>query len=124
MYIHTSFVCSSLRVSSIRIYILIDGLLTNNSTIVTLYIVCTLKSLCQCTLFDVGGVEIHEYNRSKQCQRCQRYSTDFNALNAMYVEDVKDGVCGLYATLHTEYCYSSYSCQMPLAPARREGYSI
>ena len=32
MYIRTSFVCSSLRVSSIRIYILIDGLLTNNST--------------------------------------------------------------------------------------------
>ena len=33
MYIRTSFVCSSLHVSSIRIYILIDGLLTNNSTI-------------------------------------------------------------------------------------------
>ena len=33
MYIRTSFVCSSLRVSSIRIYILIDGLLTNNSII-------------------------------------------------------------------------------------------
>ena len=37
--------------------------------------------------------------RSKQCQRCQRYATDFNALNAMYVED---GVCSFYATLHTE----------------------
>ena len=33
-----------------------------------------------------------------------------NALNAMYVEDVADGVCGFYATLHTEYCYSSHSC--------------
>ena len=40
--------------------------------------------------------------RSKQCQRCQRYATDFNALNAMCVEDVKDGVCSFYATLHTE----------------------
>ena len=40
--------------------------------------------------------------RSKQCQRCQRYATDFNALIAMYVKDVKDGVCRIYATLHTE----------------------
>ena len=107
------------------------------SPIVTLSVVCTLKGMCQYILFDVGGVEIHEYNRSKQCWRCRRYSTDFNALNAMYVEDVKDGVCSFYATLHTEYCYSSYSCQRcwrcqilctlytgPLTPARREGYSI
>ena len=79
--------------------------------IVTLSVVCTLKGTHQCKLFDVGGVEIHEYKRSKQCQRCQRYSTDFNALNAMYVEDVEDGVCGFYATLHTQYCYSSHSCQ-------------
>ena len=43
--------------------------------------------------------------RSKQCRRCQRYATDFNALFAMYVEDVKDvedGVCSFYAKLHTE----------------------
>ena len=77
-------------------------------TIVTLSVVCTLKGMCQYTLFDVGGVEIHEYKRSTQCRRCQRYSTDFNALNAMYVED---GVCGFYATLHTEYCYSFYPCR-------------
>ena len=54
------------------------------------------------------------------------------------VERVESGVCGFYATLHTEYCYSfCYSCQKgrkcqilctllciqwPLAPARREGY--
>ena len=88
-----------------------NGLLTNNSTIVTLSVVCTLKGLCQHTLFDLGGVEILKYKRSKQCRRCQRYSTDFKALNAMYVEDIKDGVCGFYATLHTEYCYSSHSCQ-------------
>ena len=55
--------------------------------------------------------------------------TDFNALNAMYVKDVKNSVCGFYTTLHTEYCYSSHSilCNLytgPLAPARREGYSI
>ena len=39
--------------------------------------------MCQYTLFDVGGVEIYEYKRSKQCRRCRRYSTDFKALNAM-----------------------------------------
>ena len=35
---------------------------------------------------------------------------DFNALNAMYVEPVKNSVCGFYTTLHTEYYYSSSSC--------------
>ena len=40
--------------------------------------------------------------RSKQCPRRQRYATDFNALNAMFVKDVEDGVCSFYATLHTE----------------------
>ena len=29
-------------------------------------------------------------------------NTDFNALNAMYVKDAKDGVCSFYTTLHTE----------------------
>ena len=23
----------------------------------------------------------------------------------MFVEDIEDGVCSFYATLHTEYCY-------------------
>ena len=27
---------------------------------------------------------------------------DFNALNAMYVEYVKDGICGFYTILYTE----------------------
>ena len=40
--------------------------------------------------------------RSKQCRRCRRYATDFNASNAMYVEDVEDGVYSFYATLHRE----------------------
>ena len=66
--------------------------------------------MCQHTLFDLAGVEIHKYKRSKQCWRCRRYSTDFKALSAMYVEDLEDGVCSFYATLHTEYCYSSHSC--------------
>ena len=40
--------------------------------------------------------------KSKQGQRCLRYATGFNALNAMYVKDVKDGVCSFYTMLHTE----------------------
>ena len=107
------------------------------SPIVTLSVVCTLKGMCQHTLFDLGGVEILKYKRSKQCRRCRRYSTDFKALNAMYVEDIEDGVCSFYATLHTEYCYSSHSCQRRRrcqillysvyrapCPSREEGYSI
>ena len=66
---------------------------------VTLSVVCTLKGMCQHTLFDLGGVEIHEYKRSKQCQR-------FKVLNAMYAGDIGDGVCGIYANAyrHTVYC--------------------
>ena len=55
------------------------------------------------------------------------HCTDFNALNAMYVEDVGDGVCGFYATLYAEYrfhvedvedtLYSVYSGPSP----RQEG---
>ena len=37
------------------------------SPIVTLSVVCTLKGMCQYILFDVGGVEIRDYNRSNQC---------------------------------------------------------
>ena len=66
--------------------------------------------MCQHTLFDLKGAEIHKYERSKQCRRCRRYSTDFKALNAMYVKDIKDGVSSFYTTLHTKYCYSSHSC--------------
>ena len=39
---------------------------------------------------------------SKQCRRCQRYATDLNALIAMYIKDVKDGVCSFYTALHIE----------------------
>ena len=52
------------------------------------------------------------------------HCTDFNELNAMYVGDVGDGVCGFYATLYAEYrfhvedtLYSVYSGPLP----RQEG---
>ena len=54
------------------------------------------------------------------------HCTDFNALNAMYVGDVRDGVCGFYATLYAEYrfhvedvedtLYSVLCIQWPLTP--------
>ena len=52
--------------------------------------------------------------------------TDFNALNAMYVGDVGDGVCGFYATLYAEYRYHVGDVEDTLytvapRPARREG---
>ena len=40
--------------------------------------------------------------RSKQCWRFWRYATDFDALIAMYVEDIEEGVCSFYTTLHTD----------------------
>ena len=47
--------------------------------------------------------------------------TDFNGLNAMYVGDVGDGVCGFYTTLYAEYRFmlkmSKILCiQWPLTP--------
>ena len=41
--------------------------------------------------------------RSKQCRRCRRYAADLNALIAMYVEDIKDGVCSFYTYRVTHF---------------------
>ena len=58
------------------------------------------------------------------------YCTDFNALNAMYVGDVRDGVCGFYTTLYAEYRFNvgdvedTVLCTLYTVaphPARREG---
>ena len=53
------------------------------------------------------------------------HCTDFNALNAMYVRDVGDDVCGFYATLYAEYrfhvedtLYSVYSDPLPCQEGR------
>ena len=35
------------------------------------------------------------------------HCTDFNGLNAMYVGDVEDGVCGFYATLYAGHRFMS-----------------
>ena len=67
-----------------------------------------------------------------------RPHTDFNALNAMYVKDVEDGVCSFYATLYTEYCcsfthvegvkgvkdYVLYSVYRASHPSKGEGYLL
>ena len=44
------------------------------------------------------------------------HCTDFNELNAMYVGDVGDGVCGFYTTLYAEYRFHALCIQWPLAP--------
>ena len=51
--------------------------------------------MCQCTLFDVGGVEIHsiEYCTKDQSnvEDVEDRSNTPKGCNAMYVEGVKDG---------------------------------
>ena len=72
---------------------------------------------------------------AKYCTKDQRnamskvskiYCTDLNALNAIYVKDVRDGVCGFYATLYAEYRFHVGDVEDTLytvasRPARREG---
>ena len=51
--------------------------------------------MCQCTLFDVGGVEIHSIECIEYCTKDQSNVKDrestHKGCNTMYVEDVKDG---------------------------------
>ena len=51
------------------------------------------------------------------------HCTDFNALNCIFVRDVRDGVCSFYATLYAEYRFhvgdvedTVFCIQWPLAP--------
>ena len=53
--------------------------------------------MCQYTLFDLGGVEIHSIECIEYCIKDQSMSKmskihymEFNALSAMYVECVED----------------------------------
>ena len=54
--------------------------------------------MCQCTLFDVGGVEIPSIECIEYCTKDQSNVEDVEdrsntpkSCNAMYVKDVKDG---------------------------------
>ena len=63
---------------------------------------------------------------SKVSKVSKIHCTDFNALNAIYVGDVGDGVCSFYATLYAEYRYHVGDVEDTLYtvvphPARREG---
>ena len=54
------------------------------------------------------------------------HCTDFNALHAVYVRDIGEGVCSFYATLYAEYRYHVGDVEDTLytvapCPARREG---
>ena len=53
--------------------------------------------MCQCTLFDVGGVEIHSIECIEYCTKDQSNVEDVEDIsntpkgcNAMYVEDIED----------------------------------
>ena len=47
--------------------------------------------MCQCTLFDVGGVEIHSIECIEYCTKDQSNVGDTpKGCNAMYVKDIKD----------------------------------
>ena len=66
---------------------------------------CTLKGACQYTLFDIGGVEIHSIHSIECIEYCTKDQSNFKGVKDTlygYVEDVKDGVYGFYATLYTE----------------------
>ena len=54
-------------------------------------------NMCQCTLFDVGGVEIHSIECIEYCTKDQSNVEDVEdrsntpkGCNAMYVQDVED----------------------------------
>ena len=55
-------------------------------------------NMCQCTLFDVGGVEIHSIECIEYCTKDQSNVEDVEdrsntpkGCNVMYVGDVEDG---------------------------------
>ena len=55
-------------------------------------------NMCQCTLFDVGGVEIHSIECIEYCTKDQSNVEDVEdrsntpkGCNAMYVGDIEDG---------------------------------
>ena len=52
---------------------------------------------------------LHKTNSMSKVSKT--HCTDFNALNTVYVGDVRDGVCGFYATLYAEYRY----CTVPFS---------
>ena len=77
-----------------------------------------IKYMCEILYKKIKGM---------QCSKVSKiHCTDFNALNGIFVRDVRDGVCGFYATLYAEYrfhvgdvkdtLYSVLCIQWPLAP--------
>ena len=67
--------------------------------IVTLSVVCTLKGMCQYTLFDVGGVEIHSIH-------------SIHSIECIYYVHTKDqsDVEGVKDTLQTVYRFQYIKC--------------
>ena len=73
------------------------------SPIVTLSVVCTLMGTCQHTLFDLGVlryINTRDQSNVKGVEDILQILSYFKALNAMYVEDIGDGVCSFYANVY------------------------
>ena len=63
--------------------------------IVTLSLTCTLKGMCQ---YNANDQSMYVSKGSKEAL------TVLTVLIVTHVTQVESGVCGFYATLHTEYC--------------------
>ena len=94
--------------------------------IVTLSLVCTLKGMCQYTVQMIIAMHVCVKMMSKGSKEAL---TVLIVSHVTQVERVKSGVCGFYATLHTELLnlllmskgskvYSAYSGLSPL-PGRK-----
>ena len=66
--------------------------------IVTLSLVCTLKGTCQ---YNTNDQSMYVSKESKETLAAL---TVLIVTHVTQVERVENGVCGFYATLHTEYC--------------------
>ena len=67
--------------------------------IVTLYLVCTLKGMCQYTVQRIKAMHVCVKMMSKGSKEAL---TVLIVTHVTQVERVKSGVCGSYTTLYTE----------------------
>ena len=74
--------------------------------IVILSVVCTLKGTYQ---YNTNDQSVYVLKGSKEALTAL---TVLIVTHVTQVKRVESGVCGFYATLHMEYCYSiCYSCR-------------
>ena len=79
---------------------------------------CTLKGTCQHTCLILGVlryINTRDQSNVEGVEDIPQILSDFKALNAMYVEDVGDGVCSFYANVYRHSVL--HTCPSP----RQEG---